>query len=101
MVIGEFEDSLDVTEDMIAAFARTTEIMHTWRESRTVESFEFFDGELGGCAIFVADDLGALEAVLEELPIVGDDAFSLTVKPLVDQSAESAASFREQLGLDA
>jgi hypothetical protein len=88
LVIGEFDENVTVDSGLIDAFTRTVAKLRGWQDSGIVEQFEFFQGALGGCAFFATNDLAALEQLLEGLPVIEHDAFTLTVHPLLDLGEE-------------
>lgn len=99
LVTGEFDGRIEASDDVLEAFTRTTELMTQWRGAGIIESYEFFEGELGGCAVFVASDLAELEAMLEQLPIVEHDSFTLDVRPLVEKTDETGRALLDRMGL--
>lgn len=85
LVIGEFDESLpfDTTSD---EYSRTVDVLGDWERRGVVERYELFSDRFGGLVILSADSHEAAEELLEQLPFVDFDTFSLQIRELVDQS---------------
>lgn len=85
LVIGEFDESLpfDTTSD---EYSRTVEVLNEWERRGVVERYELFSDRFGGMVILSADSHEEAEDLLEQLPFVDFDTFSLQIRELVDQS---------------
>lgn len=84
LVIGEFDESLpfDTRSD---EYRRTVEVLGDWERRGVVERYELFSDRFGGIVILSAGSYEEAEALLEQLPFVDFDTFSLQIHELVDQ----------------
>jgi len=84
LVIGEFEGPPDF-DDTSETYADTLDVLRDWEAKGIVDRYELFSDRFGGIVIFRADDHEAAEALLEQLPFVEFDGFTLQMHELVDR----------------
>ncbi|MFN8102990.1 MAG: hypothetical protein U0U69_00845 [Acidimicrobiia bacterium] len=85
LVIGEFDESLPF-DTRSEEYRRTVEVLGDWERRGVVERYELFNDRFGGIVILSAASHEEAEALLEQLPFVDFDTFSLQIRELVDQS---------------
>lgn len=87
-VAGVVHDGVELDEERLDFYAETLETLRKWHSEGIVESYEFFADRMGGIAIFVTEDIEELQSLLDTLPLVGEDGFTLHVSELVEVKSD-------------
>lgn len=90
IVTGEFDEGVEMTNELLDAYVRAIELLRKWQAEGIVESYEFFADRIGGYAVYRAASHEALEEILESVPLLDFDPFTLTIAELLDASEGAA-----------